>query len=308
MSYHTLHGTGGNAATPHNRENPTQGTSSSTFAHRSESRLAQLGQPLAESRLNGTAPNSLGEVSVVDIVNSQERPTELNTKKYGNFLKVSPSKRVVTYVGRGRHNNDVGAIQSDHPVPTSQLMYYFELRVLDSGDKGAIAIGFTESSTKLSRQPGWEANTYGYHGDDGHKFHGCGRGEQYGPSFTTGDVIGAGIHLTKGEVFFTKNGKVRQRLQPTFYFTSLVLTKINRNAKPQKTKRKKRLQHTHRDIHSLASEISYCSFSQILFFQIVYMYICILNLQFHLNLQFRLNLCILILYSLLELLSNRSVA
>ena len=137
------------------------------------------------------------------------KPTELNTKTYGNFLKVSPTKHVVSYVGIGRHANDVGAIQSDYPVPTNQLIYYFELKVLDAGRSGCIAIGFTDSLAKLSRQPGWEANSYGYHGDDGHKFHSCGRGEEYGPTFTTGDVIGAGIHLGKAQIFFTKNGKVR---------------------------------------------------------------------------------------------------
>ena len=138
-------------------------------------------------------------------------PTELNTKSYGNFIKVSPSKRIVTYVGTGRHSNDVGAIQSDHPVPTSKLIYYFEIKVLDAGRSGCIAIGFTDASAKLSRQPGWEANSYGYHGDDGQRYHNCGKGEDYGPTFTTGDIVGAGIHLGKGHVFFTKNGQVRSR-------------------------------------------------------------------------------------------------
>ena len=137
-------------------------------------------------------------------------PAELNTKSYGNFIKVSPSKRIVTYVGTGRHSNDVGAIQADHPVPTSRLIYYFEIKVLDAGRSGCIAIGFTDATAKLSRQPGWEANSYGYHGDDGQRYHNCGKGEEYGPTFTTGDVVGAGIHLGKGHVFFTKNGKVRR--------------------------------------------------------------------------------------------------
>ena len=65
----------------------------------------------------------------------------------------------------------------------------------------------------------------GYHGDDGRKFSADGRGEAYGPTFTTGeqaergraeargaltrrarppgDVVGAGIVLSRGEVFFT---------------------------------------------------------------------------------------------------------
>ena len=48
----------------------------------------------------------------------------------------------------------------------------------------------------------WEPNSIGYHGDDGHKF--CnGRHERYGPTFGTGDYVGAGINTRTGEVFFT---------------------------------------------------------------------------------------------------------
>jgi hypothetical protein len=49
----------------------------------------------------------------------------------------------------------------------------------------------------------WEANSYGYHGDDGKKFAASGVGEEYGPKFGAGDVVGAGLHLDKQEMFFT---------------------------------------------------------------------------------------------------------
>jgi hypothetical protein len=87
----------------------------------------------------------------------------------------------------------------------------------------------------------WEVNSYGYHGDDGKKFGANARGEAYGPTFSTGaaatrssrtrqltpritasaacvracltrchsappsagDVVGAGIILSRGDVFFT---------------------------------------------------------------------------------------------------------
>ncbi len=49
----------------------------------------------------------------------------------------------------------------------------------------------------------WEPGSYGYHGDDGRKFFQQGQGEEYGPRFGQGDVVGAGIHLGKGEMFFT---------------------------------------------------------------------------------------------------------
>lgn len=49
----------------------------------------------------------------------------------------------------------------------------------------------------------WEPGSYGYHGDDGHKFHGQGHGEEYGPKFGTGDTVGAGVHMGRQEMFFT---------------------------------------------------------------------------------------------------------
>ena len=53
---------------------------------------------------------------------------------------------------------------------------------------------------------GWEPNSYGYHGDDGHSFCCSGTGKQYGPTFSTGDVIGCCINFINGSCFYTKNG------------------------------------------------------------------------------------------------------
>ena len=53
---------------------------------------------------------------------------------------------------------------------------------------------------------GWDKNSYGYHGDDGHSFCSSGSGQSYGPTFTTGDVIGCCVNLIEGTCFYTKNG------------------------------------------------------------------------------------------------------
>lgn len=87
-------------------------------------------------------------------------------------------------------------------------------------------IGFSHRTVSLSRLPGWEDNSWGYHGDDGRAFCCLGTGETFGPTFTTGDVIGCGIDWTNagppgkdrerakdgdkkggGRAFFTKNGE-----------------------------------------------------------------------------------------------------
>ena len=53
---------------------------------------------------------------------------------------------------------------------------------------------------------GWDKHSYGYHGDDGHSFCSSGTGQPYGPTFTTGDVIGCCVNLIDNTCFYTKNG------------------------------------------------------------------------------------------------------
>jgi hypothetical protein len=53
---------------------------------------------------------------------------------------------------------------------------------------------------------GWERDSWGYHGDDGHSFHSTGSGKPFGPTFITNDTIGCGVNFRTNEIFFTKNG------------------------------------------------------------------------------------------------------
>ncbi|KAL2893551.1 Ran-binding protein M-like protein [Bienertia sinuspersici] len=83
-------------------------------------------------------------------------PTELNTiNSSGGFLVASTDKLSVQYTGVNLHGHDVGVIQANYPAPVKRLVYYFEMTVKNAGTKGQIAIGFTNESFKMRRQPGF---------------------------------------------------------------------------------------------------------------------------------------------------------
>ncbi|KAH0926490.1 hypothetical protein HID58_018746 [Brassica napus] len=137
----------------------------------------------------------------------EESPTELNAiNSAGGFVIVSPDKLSVKYTNANLHGYDVGVAQANKPAPVKCLTYYFEIFVKDAGVKGKVAIGFTKEGFIMRRQPGWEVNSCGYHGDDGNIYRGKGTGEAFGPTYTTGDTVGGGINYASQEFFFTKNG------------------------------------------------------------------------------------------------------
>lgn len=145
--------------------------------------------------------------SEFEFEDEEECPTELDTiSSSGGFSVVGPDKLSLLYPNVNLHGHDVGIVKANFPAPLKRLLYYFEIYVKNAGAKGQIAIGFTTSAFKLRRQPGWEANSYGYHGDDGLLYRGHGKGETFGPTYTTGDTVGGGINYASQEFFFTKNG------------------------------------------------------------------------------------------------------
>ncbi|KAG6536595.1 hypothetical protein ZIOFF_001653 [Zingiber officinale] len=146
---------------------------------------------------------------MIQEMDSEPMPSHLNTtNSSGLFHIVSTDKMSVHYNGTPQHGHDVGVVQADCPAPTRRLAYYFEMTVKNAGQKGQAAIGFTMQHFKMRRQPGWEANSCGYHGDDGYLYRGQGKGESFGPTFTTNDIVGAGINYATQEFFFTKNAKL----------------------------------------------------------------------------------------------------
>lgn len=73
-----------------------------------------------------------------------------------------------------------------------------------------IGIGFSGPRVSLERLPGYDSDSWGYHGDDGMTFCCQMTGRKFGPTFTTNDVVGCGVNFMTGTAFFTKNGVLIQ--------------------------------------------------------------------------------------------------
>ena len=69
-----------------------------------------------------------------------------------------------------------------------------------------IGVGFSSSKASLEKLPGWEPESWAWHGDDGKTFCCQNSGKNYGPKFTNNDIIGCGVNFSTGCAFFTKNG------------------------------------------------------------------------------------------------------
>ena len=104
-----------------------------------------------------------------------------------------------------------GLVKADKPLPVSLVhsspLSYFEVCILGkcSPGVGTVGIGLCQADAPRDRQVGWFPNSFAYHSDDGNKFVG-GENDAFGPQFGCYDVIGCGVDLISGDVFYTKNG------------------------------------------------------------------------------------------------------
>lgn len=80
-------------------------------------------------------------------------------------------------------------------------------RIWQTGRAECVAVGLSTYRFQLNRKmPGWDEFSYGYHGDDGSKFHCQGAGTKYGQRFGVNDTIGCGIDYQEKSIFYTLNG------------------------------------------------------------------------------------------------------
>ncbi|GAA99813.1 uncharacterized protein L969DRAFT_100801 [Mixia osmundae IAM 14324] len=134
-------------------------------------------------------------------------PTCWDTEDKSGLISVSRDCLTVSFEGSGKNGDrDAAAIRANRPIPPQCGVFFWEAQIVSKGLSGYIGVGFSTLTVSLSRLPGWEADSYGYHGDDGNAFCSHGSGKKFGPQFTTGDVIGCGIDWALDTAFYTKNG------------------------------------------------------------------------------------------------------
>uniref|UniRef100_A0A671M314 Ran-binding protein 9 n=1 Tax=Sinocyclocheilus anshuiensis TaxID=1608454 RepID=A0A671M314_9TELE len=146
--------------------------------------------------------------SLYPAVNEQETPLprSWSPKDKFSYIGLSQNNLRVHYKGHGKTPKDAASVRATHPIPAACGVYYFEVKIISKGRDGYMGIGLSAQGVNMNRLPGWDKHSYGYHGDDGHSFCSSGTGQPYGPTFTTGDVIGCCVNLINNTCFYTKNG------------------------------------------------------------------------------------------------------
>uniref|UniRef100_A0A8P4KT67 RAN binding protein 9 n=1 Tax=Dicentrarchus labrax TaxID=13489 RepID=A0A8P4KT67_DICLA len=141
-------------------------------------------------------------------VNESETPLprSWSPKDKFSYIGLSQNNLRVHYKGHGKTPKDAASVRATHPIPAACGVYYFEVKIISKGRDGYMGIGLSAQGVNMNRLPGWDKHSYGYHGDDGHSFCSSGTGQPYGPTFTTGDVIGCCVNLINNTCFYTKNG------------------------------------------------------------------------------------------------------
>ncbi|KAK9452314.1 uncharacterized protein V1518DRAFT_410897 [Limtongia smithiae] len=137
-------------------------------------------------------------------------PSAWSSVDISNIMKLSSDKLEVTFAppsGTKPADQEVAAaVRSNYPIPPQCGFFYFEVQVLSRGKNESIGIGFCGPDVGMNKILGWVADSWAYHGDDGHSFACHTNGKPYGPLFTAPDVIGCGINLVTRTAFYTKNG------------------------------------------------------------------------------------------------------
>ncbi|KAI8127647.1 Ran-binding proteins 9/10 like protein [Lucilia cuprina] len=196
-----------NGATLNNSNNNIMfGTSMSSDRNHGSSTSGGLGSGGIASSPNNQVVDRLK--LLYPNVNENETPLPRCWSPHDKCLSIGLSQNNlrVHFKGVGKQSNDAASVRTAHPIPPACGIYYFEVKIISKGKNGYMGIGLTAQQFRMNRLPGWDKQSYGYHGDDGNSFSSSGHGQSYGPTFTTGDIIGCCVNFVDNTCFYTKNG------------------------------------------------------------------------------------------------------
>ncbi|KAH8692395.1 CTLH/CRA C-terminal to lish motif domain-containing protein [Talaromyces proteolyticus] len=118
----------------------------------------------------------------------QPLPSRWNDADKHHGLDLLNDGLEMRYIGLPhKADHEAASVRADHSMPR------------DGGytitKRPVIAIGFSSSRSSLERLPGWDSESWAYHGDDGKAFVGesQGQGRPFGPTFAVNDTIGCGV-------------------------------------------------------------------------------------------------------------------
>jgi Ran-binding protein 9/10 len=86
-------------------------------------------------------PNYLRD-TWIDIYNKTsfdpiQLPTCLNPNECSTNLEIQDGLRLL-YIGLGRDIMDTGSVRANYPIPFEAGIYYFEMEVIDMGERGYV--------------------------------------------------------------------------------------------------------------------------------------------------------------------------
>ncbi|KAF8139873.1 SPRY-domain-containing protein [Boletus edulis] len=141
-------------------------------------------------------------------------PTRWCDEYRNSNLSVCGDGRELIYQGAsGGSDKDAATARTAVPVPPACGIFYYEVEITSKASKRHVLLypylrSFITRDVKVSRLPGWEKNSWGYHGESGIICSGDKNGLPFGTTFGVGDIIGCGIDFTQNKVFYTKNGSL----------------------------------------------------------------------------------------------------
>ncbi len=132
-------------------------------------------------------------------------------------IKFMKDELTIQYCGKGYNLIDYATVQSDKPITSEEPIFYYEIEIINDGNKCDITLGFADKEVVRNKQCGLMSNSFGYNGN-GKKYHEDIK-ETFGPKWNKGDIIGCGFFFSKKSIFYTHNGK----------FIDYAFTKIDTN-------------------------------------------------------------------------------